>query len=62
MTSEELWRIYCARNPKFREPEAHITFTQAGLKKFFDQTFKKGYEHGGNVAGRFFDTLFPSKK
>lgn len=57
MTAKELWEAYCARNPKFREPEAHITFTQAGLKKFFDQTFEKGYNHGRDVAGKFLETL-----
>lgn len=45
MTKEELWDAYCARNPQFAG-EGTVTMTCAGLKKFFDQTFEKGFEQG----------------
>jgi len=50
MQIEELWIIYVEKNPKFAEPEAQITFTQRGLRKFFEQTWnaahKQGFENG----------------
>jgi hypothetical protein len=46
MTSIELWTIYIKKNPRFQESDATFTFTGAGLRKFFDQTYEQGYKQG----------------
>lgn len=40
MTKEELWGVYCSKNPSFKNPDAKITLTSRGLKKLFDQTWE----------------------
>lgn len=57
MTKDKLWTAYCARNPSFNQKEGTTTFTNAGLKKFFDQTYDKGFEHGKGIGGSFADIL-----
>lgn len=55
MTKEQLWNIYCERNPKFGDfPDTQITLTVQGLKKFFDQTWQAAIEEGKklNVASK----------
>lgn len=44
MTREELWTIYTKKNPQFLE--GGVTFTPAGLKKFFEQTWDQGHGQG----------------
>jgi hypothetical protein len=34
------------KNPRFEGKDATLTFTAAGLKKFFDQTYDMGYKQG----------------
>jgi hypothetical protein len=38
MNKEEVWRIYTQKNPCFEQGDP-ISFTAAGLRKFFDQTW-----------------------
>ena len=42
MTKEELWKIYCEKNPSFNRqtPDNIITMTARGLKKLCEQTWK----------------------
>lgn len=54
MTKQELWDSYVSRNPSFHG-DGNITMTAAGLKKFFDQTYNKGFERGKQVATAFSD-------
>lgn len=44
MTREELWQIYVRKNPALLA--ANVTFSAAGIKKFFDVTFKTALEKG----------------
>ena len=71
MTKIKLWAIYVSKNPKFEEVDATVTFTQEGLKKFFDQTFNQGFKEGqetmaklkesSNPFDSIFDGLFKTK-
>jgi len=47
-TKIQLWTIYVEKNPHWEND--NITLTPAGLKKFFDQAYEKGYEHGQSVG------------
>lgn len=52
MDKERLWKIYVDRNPCFLTDGA--SFTAAGLRKFFDQTWDAGHDQGianGRVLG-----------
>lgn len=44
MTQQDLWQIYTSKNPSFLDSGA--TFTAAGLKKFFDQTWEQAHKQG----------------
>jgi hypothetical protein len=44
MTRDQLWTIYTTKNPQFLDSGA--TFTAAGLKKFFDQTWDQAHDQG----------------
>lgn len=46
MTKDELWKIFCDKNPSFADENAEITMSGRGLKKFFDQTFEQGEKQG----------------
>lgn len=45
MTKEELWTIYCTRNPQFAGTDT-ITIRSEGLKKLFDQTWEMAHNAG----------------
>ena len=44
MDRERLWRTYCQKNPKFKDPDACITITGRGLRKFFDLTWEQAQQ------------------
>lgn len=46
MTKEELWKVYCDKNPKFADSEAQITLTARGIKKLFEQTYDTAHTRG----------------
>ena len=46
MKKEDLWKIYCSKNPKFEDDDAQITFTGRGLKKLFEQTYDAAHTQG----------------
>jgi hypothetical protein len=50
MTRDELWKLYCDRNPSFSNDGGNVTLGVRGLKKLFEQTWevarKSGFEHG----------------
>jgi len=39
MTKQQLWKIYCKKNPQF-EGDGNVTMTVRGLKKLFDTTWE----------------------
>ena len=39
MTKQELWRIYCKRNPSF-DGTGNVTLSAAGLRKMFETTWE----------------------
>lgn len=43
MTKNQLWLLYCAKNPSFAQG-GNVTLSSAGLKKLFDQTWDKALE------------------
>ena len=45
MTREQLWKIYCDKNPSFAG-EGNVTMSARGLRKLFEQTWDYAYEHG----------------
>ena len=45
MKKNQLWKIYCAKNPAF-ERDGNVTLSTRGLRKLFDQTWDYAYEHG----------------
>jgi hypothetical protein len=38
MTREQLWKIYCDKNPSFAG-EGNVTMSARGLRKLFEQTW-----------------------
>ena len=46
MSKEKLWELYLRKNPALNGNK--ITFTQAGLKKFFLTTYDEAYKQGFN--------------
>lgn len=46
MKKEDLWKIYCAKNPSFARPDALIAITGAGIKKFFETTYDRAHDQG----------------
>ena len=44
MTREELWQIYVRKNPALLA--ANVSFSAAGIRKFFDRTFDIALEEG----------------
>ena len=46
ITKEEVWKIYIQKNPKFVEVGGTITFTEKGIKQFFDKTWDLAYKTG----------------
>ena len=46
MKKQDLWKIYCDKNPAFLDDAAEITFTGRGLKKLFEQTYDIAHDHG----------------
>jgi hypothetical protein len=46
MSKEKLFALYLAKNPGFSSET--ITFTQEGLKKFFNTTYDAAYKQGFN--------------
>ena len=51
MKKDDLWRIYCDKNPQFANDDALITMTGRGLKKLFEQTYDAGYLQAMGNAG-----------
>jgi hypothetical protein len=46
MSKEKLWELYLRKNPALNGNK--MTFTQAGLKKFFLTTYDAAYKQGYN--------------
>ena len=46
MTKDDLWKIYCGKNPAFADDDALVTLTSRGLKKLFGQTWDMAMERG----------------
>jgi hypothetical protein len=46
MSKEKLWELYIRKNPALNGNK--MTFTQAGLKKFFLTTYDAAYKQGLN--------------
>lgn len=46
MIKTSLWAFYIQKNPKFNfnKAEDTVTFTEAGLKKFFETTFDAAFD------------------
>jgi hypothetical protein len=44
MSKEELFKLYLKKTPALSEDK--ITFTKAGLKKFFETTYEVAYKQG----------------
>lgn len=63
MTKQELWQIYCRKNPSFTEKET-ITMKTEQLKRLFDQTWEMAEQHAASKSkssGRVpspFDQIF----
>jgi len=45
MNKDELWKLYCSKNPKFLQ-SGNVTLSAKGLKKLFDQTWKQAHDLG----------------
>jgi hypothetical protein len=45
MTKEELWQIYCRKNPSFAK-DGNVTMSAKGLRKLFDTTWDTAYFDG----------------
>lgn len=63
MTKEQLWDIYCSKNPSFNSPDNRISMTARGLKKMFEQTWKIAQEGNKNDVdfGKAFGDFFGKK-
>jgi hypothetical protein len=46
MDKEKLWRIYCDKNPKFKEPRRNISMRSDMVRKMFDQVWDMAFECG----------------
>jgi hypothetical protein len=46
MSKEKLWELYLRKNPALNSGK--VTFTSAGLKKFFLTTYDEAYKQGFN--------------
>jgi hypothetical protein len=46
VNKEELWKIYCDKNPQFSDEDSVFRMTGRGLKKLFDQTFDIAHDKG----------------
>jgi hypothetical protein len=44
MTKDELWSAFVKKNPALLA--ANVTFSAAGVRKFFDRTFEVALEQG----------------
>jgi len=62
MTKEQLWKIYCEKNPQFAKDDGDVTLTVRGLKKLFDQVFEQGEKHGrgSSKSDPVFNNIFGS--
>jgi hypothetical protein len=45
MTREQLWKIYCDKNPSFAG-EGNVTMSARGLRKLFEQTWDLAFYKG----------------
>jgi hypothetical protein len=43
MTKNELWEIYCTKNPSF-EQEGNVTMSTKGLRKLFETTWDQAIQ------------------
>ena len=66
MNKEELWNQFVAKNPSFADPDAQITMTARGLRKFYEQTWKfsnnNGFDKGLSFAKKNPDPTDPYKQ
>ena len=75
MSAEELWAIYCAKNPQFADDDARFSMTGRGLKKLFRQTWDEAHRQGvangralaaldakKNPVDSFFEGLMKSRR
>jgi hypothetical protein len=63
MTKNQLWLLYCAKNPSFTQ-EGNVTLSSAGLKKLFDQTWEHALESVSSPKPEmpdFFKDIFANK-
>lgn len=60
MSRDELWRRYCASNPKFAKDDEMVTLTARGLRKLFEQTYDLAHKAGADAVARSApDRAFP---
>ena len=60
MTRDELWQIYVRKNPALLA--SNVSFSAAGIRKFFDRTFDIALESGefDTIEGEARNTPHPS--
>lgn len=60
MTKDELWAAFVRKNPALLA--ANVSFSAAGIRKFFDRTFEIALEEGeyDAIAGESSRTPHPS--
>jgi hypothetical protein len=60
MTKDELWLVFVKKNPALLS--ANVTFSAAGVRKFFDRTFEIALEDGEHdtIEGEAKRTPHPS--
>ena len=46
MTKEKVWEAFCAKNPAFAQGDAIISLKARGLRKLFEETWRKAHEEG----------------
>lgn len=39
MNKEQLWKLYCDKNPQFADPDKSIRMKSSMVRKLFDQTW-----------------------
>ena len=61
MKKEEVWQIYVNKNPKFEIRGCSITFTEVGIRQFFERTWDLAHSEG-IANGRALEAMQNSPK
>lgn len=46
MQRDELWHIYCKKNPRFANETEDVKLSGRGLRKLFEQTWQQAHDQG----------------